>query len=203
MVFVAFHTKSINSLTFQPISDLSKNRTAQVSTTPMDSKYKEAFQLLGLNGSNCSWNEVRTSYRRKVQRLHPDRAKDAEQAETNQEAFIRVTQAYKLLNEYHRKNNALPSDYQPQADPAMQMDLGDFSNISNEDIAKVLKSVKHDYRPQFNGLKIALVFCIVALLVGIGAMRYASWQQSQVPLVTPFSSSTPMPLTAESTDENN
>jgi len=162
----------------------------------MDSKYKEAYQQLGLDDSGASWADVRTSYRRKVQRLHPDRVEHTEHAAANQEQFILVTRAYKLLNEYHRENHALPRDYQPETDPAMQVDLGDFEKISHKEIAGVVESIQYD-RQGTSVLKIVLTSCALALIAAMGIMSFAAWQKSQVPPITPFTTDKPMPLSTE------
>ena len=159
----------------------------------MDSKYKDAYEQLNLNSSGASWDEVRISYRRKVQRLHPDR-QQPEHAAASQDEFIRVTRAYKLLNEYHRKNDDLPRDYRPTADPAMRVDLGSFDKITYKDLAGVVESIQHNPSGGPSVLKIVLMSCAFALLSAAGIMSFASWQRSQVPPVTPFTTAEPMPL---------
>lgn len=160
---------------------------------PMDLKYKDAYEQLDLDSSGTSWDEVRISYRRKVQRLHPDR-QQPENATASQDEFIRVTRAYKLLNEYHRENDDLPRDYRTTADPAMQVDLGNFDKITYKDLAGVVESIQHNPRGGPSVIKIVLMSCAFVLLSAAGIMSFAAWQKSQVPPVTPFTSAEPMPL---------
>lgn len=162
----------------------------------MESKYREAYQQLGLDNSGASWAEVRTNYRRKVQRLHPDRVQHGEHAAANQEQFIRVTRAYKLLNEYHRTNNDLPRDYEAHTDPAMQVDVETFEKITHKEIVGVVESIQYD-RQGTSVLKIVLVSCALVIAASMAIMSFAAWQKSQVPPVTPFTSEKPLPLATE------
>lgn len=159
----------------------------------MDSKYKDAYKQLDLDSSGASWDEVRTSYRRKVQRLHPDR-QQPDQAAASQDEFIRVTRAYKLLNEYHRKNDDLPRDYRAAADPAMQVDSGNFDKVTYKDLAGAVEPIESSPKGGLSVLKIVLVSCAFVLLSAAGIMSFASWQKSQVPPITPFTSAEPQPL---------
>ncbi len=170
----------------------------------MDAKYRNAFQELDLSDINASWDEVRSSYKRKVQQLHPDRVLHEDQSAANQDEFIRVTRAYKLLNEYHRKNDDLPRDYVQQADPAMRVNLDEFSKVNNVELASVLASIKYGDQRSLTVLKVVVASCLLALFCAIGILSFAQWQKSQVPPVTPFTTEKPMPLTeGNQTDTEN
>lgn len=162
----------------------------------MDPKYKDAYRQLDLDSPSASWDEVKISYRRKVQRLHPDRVQEGNQSAANQEEFIRVTRAYKLLKKYHRRNADLPRDNRPPADTAKQPDVGSFDSINYKDLAKVVKSKSHKVQRRHSVLKLVLAGSLFALVIALGLMSFASWQKSQVPPVTPFTTDKPMPLTS-------
>ncbi len=161
----------------------------------MDLKYLNAYEQLGLQQPGVSWDQVRTNYRRKVQRLHPDRVQQGAAVDSDQEEFIRVTQAYKILNEYHRLNNELPQEYEVDSDPVMQVDLGNIEPFAQQKIVNAIDSVQRT-QPQgsTNTLKMTMLLCSLVLSVALGFMAFASWQKNQVPPVTPFTSEKPMPL---------
>lgn len=166
----------------------------------MDPKYKAAYKRLGLDDAGASWEQVRQHYRRQVQRLHPDRQEN-NHASASHDEFIQVTRAYKLLNEYHRKNDALPSDYRAQSDPVMQMDLGDFDKITYSQLSEAMESIEHRESSGLRFLKIALLSVALALLAAIALMSFSSWQKAQVPPVTPFTADEPQPLSPAILDD--
>lgn len=190
----------VNYLLIRPTNNRSGKKQPTVCPISMDFKYKDAYEQLGLSSSGASWDEVRTSYRRKVQRLHPDR-QQPENAAESQDEFIRVTRAYKLLNEYHRANDDLPRDYQTTDDPAMQVNLGEFDKVTYKDLAGVVESIQYNHSDGPSALKIVLLSCALVLVSAMAIMSFASWQKSQVPPITPFTSEKPMPLSSQLQEE--
>ena len=68
--------------------------------------YQNCYDILSL-ANDADWEDANLSYRRLVQRWHPDRYAGREQAEAEQH-FIQITKAYNKLKGYHQKNKSLP-----------------------------------------------------------------------------------------------
>ena len=68
--------------------------------------YQNCYDILSL-ANDAKWEDANLSYRRLVQRWHPDRYKGLEQADAEQR-FIQITKAYNKLKVYHQENKALP-----------------------------------------------------------------------------------------------
>ena len=62
----------------------------------MDSNYlKNLFKILGIKDKNPSWKEIKSQYRKKIFKFHPDikvNPKDGKE-------FIKVYEAYQLIKE--------------------------------------------------------------------------------------------------------
>ncbi len=67
-----------------------------------DEDYEACFRTLGVP-PDADWESVRAAYRRLAQRVHPDRG-DGE----GDEAFKRISRAFKVLSDYHRRHGTLP-----------------------------------------------------------------------------------------------
>lgn len=81
----------------------------------MSNIFERDYQMLEL-GREADWDEARESYRRLVNRWHPDRfASRPRERQHAQVRFIEVTKSYKNLREYHRSNGRLPLQ-----DPALR-----------------------------------------------------------------------------------
>ena len=70
--------------------------------------YQDCYKILRIN-PNCSWAELRKSYKKSIQKWHPDRFKDASKEKLAAEDKIKVINiAYNQLNKYYKSNGALP-----------------------------------------------------------------------------------------------
>jgi len=72
------------------------------------SHYEEHYRTLNLQ-NDCSWDELRKSYKKQIQSCHPDRVVDdsSEKAEA-QEHIKALNLAYQDLSKYYKKYNSLP-----------------------------------------------------------------------------------------------
>jgi len=72
------------------------------------SRYEEHYKTLNLP-SNCSWDELRKSYKRQIQLCHPDRlADDSSDKEEAQERIKSLNLAYQDLSKYYKTHDSLP-----------------------------------------------------------------------------------------------
>ncbi len=68
--------------------------------------YQNCYDILSL-ANDASWEDASLSYRRLVQRWHPDRYEGVEQ-DGAEKRFIQITKAYNKLKIYHQQNKTLP-----------------------------------------------------------------------------------------------
>jgi|GEM_PF-3156943 len=162
----------------------------------MEPKYETAFSTLDLPIDGATWDEVRDSYRRKVQRLHPDRALEGDNAEENNDAFIAVTNAYKLLNGYKRRNGSLPSaidtsasdnqpipEKKPKADKKQRASAPEYTQAPPVD----LWSKPNKKKKKVSSVTLVIASCLFILLSAFVLLSYSVWESTQVAPVTPFS----------------
>ncbi len=70
--------------------------------------YKQHYKTLDLS-IDCSWQELRTSYKRQIQLHHPDRLIDgSNEKEQAQEHMKLLNLAYQDLSKYYKMHNCLP-----------------------------------------------------------------------------------------------
>jgi len=70
--------------------------------------YKECYRILDLN-SNCSWAELRKSYKKSIQKWHPDRFKEGSKDKAGADNKIKtINIAYNQIYKYYRSHGALP-----------------------------------------------------------------------------------------------
>ncbi|HED32864.1 MAG TPA: J domain-containing protein [Gammaproteobacteria bacterium] len=71
--------------------------------------YRDCYKILGIN-PDCSWKELRTSYKKLIHTWHPDKYDDTSERKTLADEKIKsINIAYNHLQQYYRSNNALPS----------------------------------------------------------------------------------------------
>lgn len=74
----------------------------------MSNIFERDYQMLEL-GRDAAWADVRLSYRRLVNRWHPDRfSTRPREKQLAQSRFIEVTKAYNNLRAFHREHSRLP-----------------------------------------------------------------------------------------------
>ena len=70
----------------------------------------KCFQILGVS-QGCTWEELRTAYRRQVQKHHPDRFhQQPDQQKIAKERMLELNKAFHVLEEFYKKNGYLPDD---------------------------------------------------------------------------------------------
>lgn len=87
--------------------------------------YQKCYEILSLS-DNCSWPELRKSYKQLIQKWHPDRFESSPQKkEAAVEKITHINLAYKKLASYYKKHGELPLQHkadhpspQPPAKPA-------------------------------------------------------------------------------------
>lgn len=77
--------------------------------------YQQCYKLLNVD-EHCSTEEVKRSYKRLIQKWHPDRYETDNEKEIATQRITSITTAYKQLSDYHRKNGCFP-DIQPTNSP--------------------------------------------------------------------------------------
>lgn len=74
----------------------------------MKKQYDNHYQILGIQ-PGASWKQLRKTYKKLVNRWHPDRyQQDLRQRKLAEEKTKEITQAYKELSEYYKKFDSLP-----------------------------------------------------------------------------------------------
>lgn len=76
--------------------------------------FEDCYQILGLN-PDCSWSELRKTYKKSIQKWHPDRFEDGskEKAAAN-DKIKTINIAYNQVYKYYRTKGILPSITQRQ-----------------------------------------------------------------------------------------
>ena len=70
----------------------------------------KCFQILGVS-QGCTWEELRTAYRRQVQKHHPDRFHQRpDQQKIAKERMLELNKAFHVLEEFYKKNGYLPDE---------------------------------------------------------------------------------------------
>ncbi|MFK5951131.1 MAG: J domain-containing protein [Methylococcales bacterium] len=70
--------------------------------------YKSHYQTLNVK-FDCNWKELRSGYKKAIQKWHPDRFEDgSEQKSAANEKIKNINIAYNHINSYYRKNGNLP-----------------------------------------------------------------------------------------------
>lgn len=70
--------------------------------------YKDCYQILGLN-PEASWSDLRKSYKKLIQKWHPDRFDDDSNEKLVAEHKIKaINIAYNQIQKYYKSNKALP-----------------------------------------------------------------------------------------------
>jgi len=96
--------------------------------------FEHDYQILELD-RDATWHDVRESYRRLVNRWHPDRyASRPREKQHAQTRFIEVTKAYNNLRAFYRKHQRLPLQ-----NPALQD--ATTANIHASQVSK--RTAKH------------------------------------------------------------
>ena len=68
----------------------------------------KCYQILGVS-RECTWEELRTAYRRQVQKHHPDRyQQQPDRQHIAKERMLELNKAFDTLEEYYKKNGHLP-----------------------------------------------------------------------------------------------
>ena len=71
---------------------------------------RKCYQIIGIS-RDCTWDELRSAYRRQIQKHHPDRfQQQPEQQLIAKERTLELNKAFDILEEYYRKNGKLPTD---------------------------------------------------------------------------------------------
>jgi curved DNA-binding protein CbpA len=82
--------------------------------------FEDCYRILNSNPES-SWNELRKSYKTKIQKCHPDRYEDNSTEKNIAETQIKeLNKAYQQLSRYYRKNGALPEIEKPEFRPKPQ-----------------------------------------------------------------------------------
>lgn len=68
---------------------------------------KDCYDVLNIN-IDCNWDDLKKSYRRLIQKCHPDRFKDENDKEVATKKLKDLNIAYKQLSNYYRKHGTLP-----------------------------------------------------------------------------------------------
>ncbi|NNF95365.1 MAG: DnaJ domain-containing protein, partial [Halobacteria archaeon] len=70
----------------------------------------KCYQILGVP-RDCTWEELRTAYRRQVQKHHPDRYQQQPGRQLiAKKRMLELNKAFDTLAEYYKKNGHLPAD---------------------------------------------------------------------------------------------
>jgi len=77
--------------------------------------FLKCYQILGVS-QDCTWSELRTAYRRQVQKHHPDRyQQQPDRQHVAEERMLELNRAFDTLAEYYKKNGHLPVSLQKQS----------------------------------------------------------------------------------------
>ena len=82
----------------------------------------KCYQVLGVP-RGCTWEELRSAYRRQVQKHHPDRfQQQPDQQHLAKERMLELNKAFNTLEEYYKKNGVLPAKVlkKPEVEPLKQ-----------------------------------------------------------------------------------
>jgi hypothetical protein len=80
--------------------------------------YRKYYEALGL-APGCSWEDLRTTYRRLVKTWHPDRFAEGDRTRAvAQERIKTITSAFQKLSDYHRRHGCLPQEPDARPEPA-------------------------------------------------------------------------------------
>lgn len=70
----------------------------------------KCYQIIDVP-QDCTWEELRTAYRRQVQKHHPDRHQQQPDRQLiAKERMLELNKAFDTLEEYYKKNGHLPGD---------------------------------------------------------------------------------------------
>lgn len=84
----------------------------------MHLNYTRCYQALDVL-PGTEWQDIRAAYRNLVQKWHPDRfPDDLGQRSLAEEKLKEVTEAYRVLEQYYRKNGMTPGASTPTSEPA-------------------------------------------------------------------------------------
>ncbi len=77
--------------------------------------YKDCYRILNVN-PDCSWSELRKTYKKTIQKWHPDRFQTDSKEKITADGKIKIINiAYSKINKYYRENGTLPPVERPPA----------------------------------------------------------------------------------------
>jgi len=75
--------------------------------------YKDCYRILGISPS-CSWPDLRKTYKKSIQKWHPDRFDDdSKEKEVAIDKIKSINIAYKQIHKYYQDNGTLPPVEEP------------------------------------------------------------------------------------------
>jgi len=121
--------------------------------------YEKCYELLNIN-INCSWEELRKTYRTLVHKWHPDRCVDEKEKTLATDKLKDLNTAYKQLSDYYSKFGTLPLFPAPAKteEPSSTTEKEDFNFIKAEKVSSAKKQTN---------LQSIFMFAIVAITMVI------------------------------------
>ncbi len=145
--------------------------------------FSECYRILGLT-PGCQWNEVQASYRRLVQKWHPDRYPPQSEAQTEAgQRMQELNKAYTALSDYYRSQGKLPFETRAQDSTTAAQATAPSSRPDSRDPAADGRS-QHAYqapiqRPAREGVSTFSAWIAMALFAVIGYYVYLGFSIHQ------------------------
>ncbi len=130
--------------------------------------FKQCYEILNIQ-SDSDWNTAKKSYRKLIQKWHPDRQSDPEEKLQATNKIKDLTTAYSQLSDYYRQNGELPLNKQPK--PIIEESKTDteksVKKTDNDDLSKTnpsqQKEPPSDYTIKNKTHKSAIVLSIIVV----------------------------------------
>lgn len=136
--------------------------------------YKECYQILR-SSPNSSWADLRKTYKKSIQKWHPDRFDDVSKEKLAAEHKIKeINHAYNQIQKYYKANNTLPPIEQSPARKVETTETQNESAVPEKKQEAVIKPTatnkQYTKKPEKNS-KRSLVAGIITLSI-LGSSYY-------------------------------
>jgi len=139
----------------------------------------KCYQILGVS-RECTWEELRTAYRRQVQKHHPDRyQQQPDRQHIAKERMLELNKAFDTLEEYYKKNGHLPVNVLKKVpnEARVQSRSRPTSYKTNHKTTYVAPEVTPLKKPKHAARKTSWWLLIVVAILGY----YFFWQDTPEP----------------------
>lgn len=127
--------------------------------------YKDCYEILNIN-PECSWSELRKSYKLQVHKWHPDRFHDKsmEKQLIAEKKIMEVNNAYNLLSTYYRDHGALPRIKIDSCDRSKTSQKGQTESKTHDNQAHTNIDKTYDYSNNKQNNKKNYLFTVIMCL---------------------------------------